>query len=294
MSRRSRLIVALMIAWTGEARAQSLSSPFGTVSQKIDSTTITIEYYRPSARGRNIFGSLVRYGELWTPGANWATTVEVTRDVRIQGQPLPAGKYSLWFIPAAPPDSWTVVLSKTARRFHVVKPLAADDQLRFRMTPDSAPVVEALTFWFPTVTRGGTMLTFQWAATTLPMWIDIVSSRTDVTASRPLPAYAGEYNFNFADVSSGTPIPWEVIARGNTLWVRTTQEAVEPGYDTEFELMPVGGDQFHPRQFRNGKLVGDEMDEIVVFQFDGSEASGFEIRGVAEAKVLGRARRKRG
>ena len=263
------------------------------VSQKIDSTTITIEYYRPSARGRNIFGSLVRYGELWTPGANWATTIETNRDVRIQGQPLPAGKYSLWLIPAAAPDSWTVVLSKAARRFHVVKPLPADDQLRFRMTPDSAPVVEALTFSFPTVTRGGTMLAFQWAATTLAMWIDVVSSRTDVTASRPLATYAGEYDFNYAEDSSAMRIPWDVIARGNTLWVRTTPDAVEPGFDTEFELMPVGGDQFHPRQFRNGKLVGDEMDEVVAFQFDGSEVIGFEIRGVAEAKVLGRARRRR-
>lgn len=294
MSRGARLIVLLMIAGTGAARAQSLSSPFGTVSQKIDSTTITIEYFRPSARGRNIFGSLVRYGELWTPGANWATTVEVNRDVRIQGQPLQAGKYSLWFIPAAAPDSWTVVLSRVARRFHVVKPLPADDQLRFRMMPDSAPVIEALTFSFPTVTRGGTMLTFQWAATTLPMWIDVVSSRTEVTAARPLSAYAGEFAYRFSEDSSATPIPWEVVVRGNTLWVRTTADAVEPGFDTEFELMPVGGDQFHPRQFRNGKLVGDEMDELVVYQFDGSEASGFEIRGVAEAKLLGRARRRKG
>jgi len=211
----------------------------------------------------------------------------------VLGQPLPAGKYSLWFIPAAAPDSWTVVLSKAARRFHVMKPLPAEDQLRFRMMPDSAPAIEALTFSFPTVTRGGSMLTFQWATTTLPMWIDVVSSRTDVIASRPLAAYAGEYDFSYAGDSSAARIPWEVIARGNTLWVRTTQDAVEPGFDTEFELMPVGGDQFHPRQFRNGKLVGDEMDEVVVFQFDGSEAMGFEIRGVAEARVLGRARRRR-
>ena len=45
----------------GPAHAQALASPFGTVSQRIDSTTITVEYYRPSARGRTIFGRLVRW-----------------------------------------------------------------------------------------------------------------------------------------------------------------------------------------------------------------------------------------
>ena len=186
------------------------------------------------------------------------------------------------------------MLSKVARRFHVVRPLPADDQLRFRRMPDTAPPVEALTFSFPTLTRGGAMLAFQWSTTVVPLWIDVVSSRTDVTAGRALGAYAGMYEFRYVEDSASAGIPWEVIARGNTLWVRTTPDAVEPGYDTEFELMPVGGDQFHPRQFRNGKLVGDEMDEVVVFQFDGSETASFEIRGVAEAKVLGRARRRRG
>ena len=112
------------------ARAQALASPFATVSQKVDSTTITVEYYRPSARGRQIFGGIVRWGQQWTPGANWATTLEVNRPVKLEGHVLPAGKYSLWFTPVPRPQQWTVVLSRTARRFHVVRPSASDDQLR--------------------------------------------------------------------------------------------------------------------------------------------------------------------
>src|SRR5262249_386057 len=107
-----------------------------------------------------IFGRLVPWGTLWTPGANWATTLEVDRDVRIEGHPVPRGKYSLWLIPAATPDPWTVVLSRSARRFHVVRPDPKDDEPRFRVTPDSSPPMEMLTFSFPVVTRGSATLAF--------------------------------------------------------------------------------------------------------------------------------------
>ena len=118
---------------TSVASSQALASPFATVSQKVDSTTITLEYYRPSVRGRAIFGRLVPWGTTWTPGSNWATTLEVDCDVRLEGHPLPRGKYSVWMIPAASPEPWTVVLNRSARRFHVVRPETKDDELRFRV-----------------------------------------------------------------------------------------------------------------------------------------------------------------
>jgi len=282
------LLLLATVFPAGTARGQALASPFGTVSQRVDSTTITIEYYRPSARGRRIFGGVVRWGELWTPGANWATTLEVNRDVLIEGQPLPRGKYSLWMIPALGPDSWTVVLSRTARRFHVMRPDPRDDQLRIRVAPDSAPHLEVLSFSFPVVTRGGTTLAFQWAGTVVPLRLEIRSSRPAITAGHPWSSYAGVYELRDAADSTAPPIRYEIIARGSGLWVRTTAEAVEPGLDPEFDLLPAGGDDFHPRQYKNGKLVGDEMDELIVFRFDGTRATGFEVRGIAEDKVLGR------
>jgi hypothetical protein len=55
----------------------------------------------------------------------------------------------------------------------------------------------------------------------------------------------------------------------------------------------MGGDEFHPRQYHNGALVGVEADEVIVFYFDGAHATGFSIRGIAERRVLARARRAR-
>jgi hypothetical protein len=292
--RRSRLAGLLWCgALGGTAQAQSLASPFGTVSQRIDSTTITIEYYRPSARGRTIFGRLVRWGDLWTPGANWATTLEVTRDVRIEGKPLARGKYSVWMIPALKPDSWTVVLNRAARRFHVVRPNPADDELRVRVPADSAPYLETVTFSFPAVSRLGTTLAFQWAGTLVPIRLEIMSSRPAIVAAHPASSYTGIYQLRGPDGdSTGPVIRYEIIDRGGTLWVRTTADVVEPGLDPEFDLLPAGGDDFHPRQYKNGRLIGDELDELIVFHLDGARATWFEVRGIAEDKVLARGTRR--
>jgi hypothetical protein len=285
--------IALLVAIVPGAsvRPQALASPFATISQKVDSTTLTVEYYRPSVRGRTIFGQLVRWGAVWTPGANWATTLEVDRDVRIEGQPLPRGKYSVWMIPAKAPDPWTVVLNHSARRFHVVHPDSKDDALRVRVAPDSSMHTELLTFSFPAVTRTGATLAFEWAETRVPIRFEIVSSRAPIVAANPLSSYAGVYEYRFADTPTGPGIRYEVIVRGNTLWVRTTEDAVETGLDPEFDLMPAGGDDFHPRQYKNGALIGDELDELITFQLEGGRAIGFEVRGKAEDKVLARAKR---
>ena len=65
-----------------------------------------------------LFGKLVRWGNPWTPGANWATTFEVDKDVTINGNFLPKGKYAVWMIPRESED-WTVIFHRKARAFHV-------------------------------------------------------------------------------------------------------------------------------------------------------------------------------
>jgi hypothetical protein len=289
---RLAAIVLLTANLPSAAGSQALASPFATVSQKVDSTTITVEYYRPSVRGRAIFGQLIPWGTVWTPGANWATTLEVDHDVRVDGRALSRGKYSVWMIPAAKPDPWTVVLNRSARRFHVVRPDPKDDELRFRVAADSSAHVELLTFSFPVVTRTGATLAFEWAGTRVPIRLEVQSSRRPIVAAHPLASYAGVYELRDATAPATAPgIRYEVIERGNGLWVRTTADAVEAGLDPEFDLLPAGGDDFHPRQYKNGVLIGDELDEVIAFQFENGRATGFEIRGRAEDKVLSRARR---
>ena len=70
--------------------AQIRASELGTMTQTIDGTKITVEYSRPRSRGRDpLFGTkAVRWGETWTPGANWATTLELNKNVKIDGKPV--------------------------------------------------------------------------------------------------------------------------------------------------------------------------------------------------------------
>jgi len=58
----------------------------------------------------------VHWGDLWTPGANWATTLEVDRDIKLNGHAVPAGKYSAWM--RVQPEEWTVFLNGEARMYH--------------------------------------------------------------------------------------------------------------------------------------------------------------------------------
>ena len=86
------------------------------MSQHINDTVITVDYNRPVARGRELFGKLVPYGHIWCPGADDATTVEVSTAVTIEGKELAAGKYSLWSDPGA--ERWTVIFNKNASVWH--------------------------------------------------------------------------------------------------------------------------------------------------------------------------------
>ena len=74
-------------------------SQHGSVMQQIADATITIEYDRPVTRGRELFGALVPYDRVWCPGANECTTIALSRDVKLNGQAVAAGTYTLWAKP---------------------------------------------------------------------------------------------------------------------------------------------------------------------------------------------------
>ncbi|RDC61439.1 DUF2911 domain-containing protein [Adhaeribacter pallidiroseus] len=86
------------------------ASPLGTVSQRVGLTTISVEYSRPSAKGRKIFGGILPFGKAWRTGANGTTKITFKDDVTVQGNKVPAGEYALYTIPNE--AEWTIVLNK--------------------------------------------------------------------------------------------------------------------------------------------------------------------------------------
>ena len=102
-------VFAMLIAnYAIEAQVKTPQpSPKSVIQQTVGLTEVEIEYSRPSAKGRIVFGDLVPFGKLWRTGANANTTVSFSDDVVIKGTTLKKGKYALFTTPKA--DMWEVV-----------------------------------------------------------------------------------------------------------------------------------------------------------------------------------------
>ena len=180
------------LLFTTSLGAQVRASEQASVSQTIDGTVITVEYYRPALRGRVAFPGVVRWNEKWTPGANWATTFEASRDVHLNGHAVPKGKYSVWFMPRER-EPWTVILHKEARRFHMQRPTDEGEVLRLTVPVDSGPATESLTWDFPTVRADGAVLQFRWGPKVLPLAVRVDPTKPRVLAAAERARYVGTY-----------------------------------------------------------------------------------------------------
>ena len=104
----SLLLPALfLICITVNAQDGPAPSPLSKVTQMAGTTEITIEYSRPSLKGRTIFPDLHKYGEIWRTGANAATKITFNKDVKVEGKSLSAGSYAILTKPGA--TTWEVM-----------------------------------------------------------------------------------------------------------------------------------------------------------------------------------------
>ena len=105
-----KVIVLCLLLITGISSAQisiPQASPISKVNQTVGLTEISVDYHRPSAKGRAVYGELVPYGKNWRTGANENTTITFSQDVIIDGKPLAQGTYALYTTPKA--DSWDII-----------------------------------------------------------------------------------------------------------------------------------------------------------------------------------------
>ncbi len=148
-------------------------SPRAEVMQTVGITAITVNYASPGVKGRKIFGELVPLDKLWRTGANAATTLEVSTDVKIGGKDVPAGKYALFTIPGK--DKWTVIINKNADQGGTRNYDQKLDQARFEVKPGKAATkMERMTFLFTDTQDDSTSLQLVWDETrvTLPITIE--------------------------------------------------------------------------------------------------------------------------
>jgi len=165
MNKKSALLIFALLFCGMVSFAQQIqmpqASPSAKISQKVGLTDVTVDYSRPSTKGRKIFGELVPFGQVWRTGANGATVLTFTTDVKIDGKSVPAGQYALYAIPEK--SEWTIILSKNTKLWGAIGYSSEDDLIRFKSTPAKlSRKYETMEITFADMTDTGADLSIKW------------------------------------------------------------------------------------------------------------------------------------
>lgn len=171
------LVIVCFLSTPADAQFRSNEdarvSPNATVSQTIGTTQITITYGRPSVKGRQVFGGLEPFGEVWRTGANEATTITFSRSVVIEGDTLSAGTYGLFTIPPKEGE-WTVIFNNVPNQWGAFNYDSEKDALRVKVSPEEAAHMEQMMFYFEEVTDTSAECVLHWSDVKVPFTIETV------------------------------------------------------------------------------------------------------------------------
>lgn len=115
-------------------------SPAASAKNTIGNTQVQIDYYSPGVRGRNIYGGLVAYDEVWVTGAHSATSIEFSTDVELNGNKISKGKYALFTIPGK--TEWTLIINTDYNQHLADNYDQAKDVLRLQLVPEKLETIQ--------------------------------------------------------------------------------------------------------------------------------------------------------
>ena len=152
------LIVTLVNA-QGQLRIPRISQ-MAKVSQTIGLSEVSISYHRPGVKGREIWGSVVKYDEVWRAGANEPTLITFTDDATIGGKTLKAGTYRFVVIPSKTGD-WALIFNSEIKNWGTVYD-AKFDSLKLMVKPETVPLEEWMSFSFTDLTPASARVVLAW------------------------------------------------------------------------------------------------------------------------------------
>jgi len=162
--------VLLLLAWIApavHAQQRPVLSPRDSVTLTLDTNTISVNYSRPSMRGRKIMGALVPWDKVWRTGANLATHLRTSFDMVMGGVPVPRGTYTLWTVPT--PDRWTIILNKQTGQWGTNYD-ERQDLARFIARAENLPSpVDTFTVALQASGKQGGVLRLLWENTSVPI-----------------------------------------------------------------------------------------------------------------------------
>jgi len=179
------IAITIMAAIAGFAQPVTTPrtpSPAASVSQTIGISVVTVNYSRPSVKGREIWGKLVPYGwnrqgfgngnsAPWRAGANENTTIRFTHPAKVEGQTVPPGEYGLFFVVNAD-NTGEVILSKDHQSWGSFFYEPEHDQLRTKIQLRENAFTEMLTYDFINNTKNSSELVLNWEKKQLPVKIE--------------------------------------------------------------------------------------------------------------------------
>jgi hypothetical protein len=179
-----KIIIALAIIianFTIEAQVKTpQASPKATVFQTVGLTDVEVNYSRPGARGRAVFGNLVPFGKLWRTGANENTTVSFSDDVIIDGKTLKKGKYALYTIPKI--ESWEIIFYATTDNWGTPQEFnEANVALRTTVKEEALPkAVETFTIGINDLDSNFAYLEIYWENSYVALKFEVPTQKTAI------------------------------------------------------------------------------------------------------------------
>ena len=172
------LVILIIIAClnTPELHAQEAlkprPSPLEMVTMKYEDAYIKITYGRPHKRGREIFGELLPFGEIWRTGANEATEITVTRSIKLGEQSIRPGTYTIFTIPNK--DHWTIILNSELGQWGAYNYNSKLDVVRFDVpVSTTTEVYEPFTIEFEQKAQSAELV-MMWDQTKITIPIDFM------------------------------------------------------------------------------------------------------------------------
>lgn len=175
-----KITLICLFLWSSFYFSQSLKtptlSPLSQITQEIGLTEISLEYSRPSAKGRTIFGELVPYDKIWRTGANASTKITILESAYIGNKPIQPGTYALYTIPGK--EVWTIIIHSNIKLRSIAGDAynPADDVFRFDIKPQSTDkYVETFTIQFTDLQTNSLNLQLVWENTlvNIPMKFEV-------------------------------------------------------------------------------------------------------------------------
>lgn len=194
---RRGLAALALLACTAGLNAQTprinfpAASPAASLTQRVGLTDVQINYNRPGAKGRKVFGGLVAYDHVWRTGANTATKVSFSTPVKLNGTEIPAGTYELFTIPGV--NEWTVIIHKNMSQWGAYSYDAKNDVARIRAKPRTlADPVETLIIGLNDIRDESATLYIAWEKTLVPVALTVDVKSTLVPQIEAIMAGGGD------------------------------------------------------------------------------------------------------